>query len=91
MCFSEEVSFYCAGALTVASAACFISAEKIRSVTVLRQFPFFLYSASHRGVQWLFYKGRFDLAESARAAQDLYVVIAFVIWPFWFWPIAVSC
>lgn len=84
MCFSEEVSFVAAGALTVASAVCFYSARTARERYALATIPlFFALQQAAEGVQWLVFKGLWGSSIEAHSARDLFLFIAYAVWPFW--------
>lgn len=84
MCFSEKVSFATSAALTVVTFGCIWSVRGRKELYALAAIPlFFALQQAAEGVQWLVFKELWGSAKEAKSAKDLYIFIAFVVWPFW--------
>jgi hypothetical protein len=84
MCFSEKASFAASSALTLISLVCFWTVKNKKDFYALAAIPFlFALQQAAEGVQWLAFQGMWGTLKEAKAATDLYVLIAYVIWPFW--------
>lgn len=84
MCFSEEASFVSAAALTVISGACIYAARHTKNYIALAMIPlFFALQQASEGVEWLVFNQRLGTSHEAQLASDVFVLIAYVVWPFW--------
>lgn len=84
MCFSEKVSFATSGVLTLCAFVCFWEARYKKELYALAAMPlFFALQQAAEGVEWLFFKGIEKSPEMAESAKNLFLFIAFVVWPFW--------
>lgn len=84
MCFSEKASFTAAAALTVMTVVSFWTVRREKRFYALAAIPFFfaLQQASE-GVEWLVFKNLWGSPKEAESARNLFVLIAYVVWPFW--------
>lgn len=84
MCFSEKASFTAAVILTLISLPSFRIASKTPERYALAAIPlFFGLQQAAEGVEWLHFKGLWGSAQTAEAARDLFLLIAYVLWPIW--------
>lgn len=84
MCFSEEVSFVASGTLALASAVCFYLARHKKQFYALAVIPlFFALQQAAEGIQWLVFKNIWGSLQDAHTARDLFLIIAYAVWPFW--------
>lgn len=84
MCFSEKASFSAAILLTVVSGACFAAAGKKTKYYPLAAIPLFCALQQYaEGFQWLYFKRDWGTPEVLNAARQVFVFIAYCLWPAW--------
>jgi hypothetical protein len=84
MCFSEQVSFTAAAVLSGLAVCSLFFARKKREFLALAAIPiFFAFQQAAEGVEWLYFKNKGAGAEELKAAKDLFLLIAYPVWPFW--------
>lgn len=84
MCFSEQASFSAAAILSISAIYSFYVARHKKEFLALAAIPlFFAFQQAAEGVEWHYFKQQEVDLKELQAAKDLFLLIAYPVWPFW--------